>query len=57
MESPSMQPDAASYLGSQTLIERDGTYYIEHRNAADDLDRTETVGNLLDLNFRLLGLK
>lgn len=44
------------YLGSQTLVEREGKYYMEHRNADDELTRTETVGNLLDLNLRLLGL-
>lgn len=44
------------YLGSQTLTERDGQYVIDHRDAHGELTRTEVIGNLLDLNFHLLGI-
>jgi len=45
------------YLGSKTLTERNGQYLVEHRNAAGELTDTETIGDLLDLNFHLLGIE
>lgn len=51
-----MEPVTPIYIGSQTLVEHNGVYSIEHRNASDELVRTETIGNRLDLNFRMLGV-
>lgn len=44
------------YLGSQTLVEHDGAWSVEHRDHNDTLTHTEPIGDLLALNYRLLGL-
>lgn len=44
------------YLGSQTLVEQDGSWSVEHRDHEGMLTRTEIIGDLLALNYRLLGL-
>ncbi|GAS94405.1 uncharacterized protein RMCC_1371 [Mycolicibacterium canariasense] len=53
---PKPIPAEAIYLGSITLVERDGLYYAEHRNADGELTHTEDIGHRLALNFRMLGI-
>ena len=50
-------PVTPIYIGSQTLIERDGKYFVEHRNADGELTHTDDIGDLLGLNFHLLGIE
>lgn len=51
------EPVSPIFIGSQTLIERDGKYYIEHRDAVGELTRTQEVGDLLAMNFLVLGIE
>lgn len=51
------EPITPIFIGSQTLIERDGKYYIEHRNATNELTHTQEIGDLLAMNFLMLGIE
>ncbi|MCV7255668.1 hypothetical protein H7J86_26235 [Mycobacterium hackensackense] len=54
---PKPQPVEAIYLGSITIIQLDGRYYAEHRNADNEVTFRDEIGDELALNFQLLGVE